>query len=198
MDWTVSIPHDPTETPIHRQVSDVLTTLRHLGVLSLGSCQLEHFPVDLVYFTSLRALYLDNNPKLEILPKGPYLRGLRVLGVDWRVLFSSYRVLEEAPLLRKLCLTCMGGITPELSEIDSEQIVGTVAKLPALRDILLPMVDGSRMQLYISPFNVALRLASFPNINLQAATYGGIDNEWIEWLEEVDKEQTSAVHKQLV
>lgn len=45
------------------------------------------FPAELAGHTGLRALYLDDN-LLTCLPAGAYLDGLRVLGVDWRVLFK--------------------------------------------------------------------------------------------------------------
>ena len=100
----------PAEQPSHVQFCEVLGPLRRLGVLSLGSSRLEEFPACLAALTSLRALYLDNNPALAALPEGPYLRRLRVLGLDWRVLFASHPALRAAPLLCKLCLTSMGGV----------------------------------------------------------------------------------------
>ena len=56
---------------------------------------------------ALRVLYLDDN-ELGALPTGSYLGALRVLGVDWRVLFASHARLGDAPRLTKLCLTSIG------------------------------------------------------------------------------------------
>jgi hypothetical protein len=57
--------------------------------------------------STLRALYLDNND-LTSLPDGDYLSGLRVLGIDWRLLASSHTVLRRASKLRKICLMSFG------------------------------------------------------------------------------------------
>jgi hypothetical protein len=94
----------------HEHICEVLGPLSTLGVLSLGSSRLEHFPPTLGTLTSLRALYLDNNASLASLPAGPYLSKLRVLGLDWRVLFASHAVLHGAPRLHKLCLTSIGSV----------------------------------------------------------------------------------------
>lgn len=187
LDWTVNAaPAQGFGPPTHQQLSNALGPLRRLGVLSLGSCQLERFPQDLIPLTSLRALYLDNNPFLDTLPPGPYLQQLRVLGMDWRVLFGSYTVLKAARCLEKLCLTSIGGVEGGPHAGLEADVMVVLSALPRLRQVLLPMVEGNRAQLFVDPLNVALRLAALKGVTVKAATYGGINNEWIEWLEAVD------------
>jgi hypothetical protein len=175
------------DAPPHAQVAAALGPLRRLGVLSLGSSRLGEFPVALEGMTSLRALYLDNNPALAALPDGPYLRRLLVLGLDWRVLFASHAVLRGAPLLRKLCLTSFRGVADGArSAADGDAVAAALAAHPALRQVLLPMVDGDDPPLFLAPLNVALRLAASPRVDVRAVTYGGISNEWAEWLDEAN------------
>lgn len=170
-----------------RQICDALGPLRNLGILSLGSSRLGQFPSDLAELSSLRVLYLDNNPSLATLPDGIYLRRLHVLGLDWRVLFASHAVLRGAPLLRKLCLTSLGGVEEvPAEERDEDAIAETLLTHPKLCQVLLPMVDGNRLPLFIPALNVALRLAASPRIDVQAVTYGGISNEWIEFLVDLE------------
>ena len=176
------------------QISEVLAPLKSLGILSLGSSRLAQFPSELARVTSLRALYLDNNPTLSSLPSGPYLRRLCVLGIDWRVLFTSHTVLLEARMLRKLCLTSIGGVeeVPD-EERDADAVSSTLLKHPSLRQVLLPMVDGNRLPIFIPALNVALKLASCPSIQVEAVTYSGISNEWIEFLVELEREERGSV-----
>jgi hypothetical protein len=184
---------DADEVPTHAQVSAALGPLRLLGILSLGSSRLDRFPTALTGLSRLRALYLDNNPGLATLPDGPYLRGLRVLGMDWRTLFASHALLSGAPRLRKLCLTAFGGIDAETMEgAGADEVSESLMTHPSLQLLLLPMVDGNRVErLFIAPLNVALRLSASPQVEVKAVTYSGISNEWIEWLEEVEAEERS-------
>jgi Leucine-rich repeat (LRR) protein len=98
--------------PMHRQCDVLLGPLERLGILSMGACHLHAFPAELAAHTALRALYLDDN-SMTALPAGCYLDGLRVLGIDWRVLFNSHAVLRHAPSLTKLCLMSMGKLEAE-------------------------------------------------------------------------------------
>lgn len=176
------------DIPTHIQICDIVGGLRNLGILSLGSSRLTHFPSALQNFTSLRVLYLDNNPMLASLPDGLYLRRLRVLGLDWKVMFASHAVLRGAPMLRKLCLTSLGGVEEvPAEERDEDGIAETLLSHLELRQVLLPMVDGNRLSLFLAPLNLMLRLAACPKIEVQAVTYGGISNEWIEFLLELEK-----------
>ena len=179
------------EIDTHRQICEALGPLRNLGILSLGSSKLGQFPSDLAELSSLRVLYLDNNPSLATLPDGIYLRRLYVLGLDWRVLFASHAVLRGAPCLRKLCLTSLGGVEEvPAEERDENAVAETLLTHPSLCQVLLPMVDGNRLPLFIPALNVALRCAASPRIEVQAVTYGGISNEWIEFLLDLEvKEQ---------
>lgn len=179
-----------SEFETDRQICEALGPLRNLGILSLGSSRLGQFPSDLAELSSLRVLYLDNNPSLAALPDGIYLRRLHVLGLDWRVLFASHAVLRGAPFLRKLCLTSLGGIqeVPE-EERDEDAVAETLLSHPKLSQVLLPMVDGNRLPVFIPALNVALRLASSQRIDVQAVTYGGISNEWIEFLVDLESKE---------
>jgi Leucine-rich repeat (LRR) protein len=173
-----------------RQICEALGPLRNLGILSLGSSRLGQFPSDLAEKSSLRVLYLDNNPSLATLPDGIYLRRLYVLGLDWRVLFASHAVLRGAPLLRKLCLTSLGGVEEvPAEERDEDAVTETLLTHPNLCQVLLPMVDGNRLPLFIPALNVTLRLAASQRIKVQAVTYGGISNEWIEFLVDLDSKE---------
>lgn len=171
--------------PTHMQLCDILGPLRRLGILSLGSSHIWELPLELASLTGLRALYLDNNPALESLPDGPYLRRLRVLGIDWKVLFASHTVLLGAPLLRKLCLTSFGGVADGQADgagySEEDAVTATLLHHPCLSEVLLPMVDGNQVSLKIQPLNIALRLAHKKGIHVRAVTYAGISNEWIEW-----------------
>lgn len=173
-----------------RQICEALGPLRNLGILSLGSSRLGQFPSDLAELSSLRVLYIDNNNSLATLPDGIYLRRLYVLGLDWRVLFASHAVLRGAPLLRKLCLTSLGGVqeVPE-EERDEDAVAETLLSHPKLCQVLLPMVDGNRLPVFIPALNIALRLAASPRIDVQAVTYGGISNEWIEFLLDLESKE---------
>lgn len=142
--------------------------------------------------TSLRALYLDNNPFMSHLPNGRYLQNLRVIGIDWSLLLKSYTVLtaESAPQLEKLCLTCIGGVdTGIYGEDDAAAVVAALCGHPNLRLILLPMVECSSIQLSRIVMDLALQLASNPKIVVRAVSYGGISNEWIEWLDEITEQE---------
>jgi Leucine-rich repeat (LRR) protein len=173
-----------------RQICEALGPLRNLGILSLGSSRLGQFPSDLAELSSLRVLYLDNNPSLAALPDGIYLRRLCVLGLDWRVLFASHSVLRGAPALRKLCLTSLGGVEEvPADERDEDAVAETLLTHPTLNQVLLPMVDGNRLPVFIPALQVALRLAASPRIEVQAVTYGGISNEWIEFLIELEQKE---------
>lgn len=184
---SVAMPHD---TPTHQQVNDALGALRNLGILSLGSSRLDQFPSALADMTSLRALYLDNNPYLEAIPVGQYLLKLRVLGIDWKVLYSSSHVMTHATMLRKLCLTSMGGVEAADASLCEGEVSAALLGHPSLKQVLLPMVDGNRLPLLISPLNVALSLAAAsPRIAVQAVKYSGISNEWIEFLNELEMEE---------
>ena len=180
----------PGDNPTHTQICDTLGSLRNLGILSLGSSRLLQFPPSLESFMALRVLYLDNNPLLSSLPDGLYLRRLRVLGLDWKVLFASHAVLRGAPMLRKLCLTSLGGVEDvSTEERDEDAVAETLLSYLDLRQVLLPMVDGNRLPVYLAPLNLMLRLAANPKIEVQAVTYGGISNEWIEFLVELEKRE---------
>lgn len=139
--------------------------------------------------SSLRALYLDNNPLLSHIPNGLYLRNLRVLGIDWNVLFKSHNVLTYARQLQKLCLTGIGLVEfgPD-RELESASVAASLLSHPSLSLILLPMVENSNVQLSRVVLDLALQLAANQRLLVRAVTYGGISNEWIEWLEEVEKE----------
>ena len=170
------------------QISESLNALRSLGILSLGSSRLTRFPQNLIFFTSLRVLYLDNNLFLTELPDGPYLRRLVVLGIDWKLLFHSHHVLAGAPLLTKLCVTSLGGVEDMAAEDrDEDAVAESLLAHPRLQNVLLPLVDGNRIPLHISVLNVALRLAASSRIQVRAVTYGGISNEWIEYLLDLEK-----------
>ena len=93
--------------PMAEQADAVLAPLERLAILSMGACHLREVPRCLMRATALRVLYLDDN-ELGALPTGSYLGALRVLGVDWRVLFASHARLGDAPRLTKLCLTSIG------------------------------------------------------------------------------------------
>jgi hypothetical protein len=178
------------ELDTDRQICEALGPLRNLGILSLGSSRLGQFPSDLAELSSLRVLYLDNNPALATLPDGIYLRRLYVLGLDWRVLFASHAVLRGAPLLRKLCLTSLGGVEEvPTEERDEDAVAETLLTHPNLCQVLLPMVDGNRLPVFIPALNVALRLAASPRIEVEAVTYGGISNEWIEFLVDLEMKE---------
>jgi hypothetical protein len=51
------------------------------------------------------------------------------------------------------------------------------------------MVDGNRLPLFLSPLNVALALAARPQVSVRAVEYGGISNEWIEFLDGLEREE---------
>ena len=61
--------------------------------------------------------------------------------------------------------------------------------LPSLRLLLLPMVDGNRLPLRMSPLNVALRLSACPRVEVRAVGYADISNEWNEWLTRIEVEE---------
>jgi hypothetical protein len=112
LDMGIQAPAGPDAPPMHRQCDLLLGPLERLAILSMGACHLQAFPSELVSHTALRALYLDDN-SLTSLPAGTYLEQLRVLGIDWRVLFNSHGVLRHAPHLSKLCLMSMGKLELE-------------------------------------------------------------------------------------
>lgn len=172
------------QLPDRVELFDVLMPLRNLGILSLGFTQLREFPNVVESLTGLRALYLDNNPGLEFLPNGPYLRSLMVLGIDWKVLFSSYTVLAHAELLEKLCVTFMGGLAEETEdelENRSHAVITTLLRLPRLKRVMFPMSEHANIAIKRVQLQVALRLAQCNRLHVEAVTYAGISNEWIEW-----------------
>jgi hypothetical protein len=106
------------------------------------------------------------------------------------VLFASHAVLRGAPLLRKLCLTSLGGVEEvPTEERDEDAVAETLLTHPNLCQVLLPMVDGNRLPVFIPALNVALRLAASPRIEVEAVTYGGISNEWIEFLVDLEMKE---------
>lgn len=166
------------------ELFDVLMPLRNLGILSLGFTQLREFPSVVESLTGLRALYLDNNPGLEYLPNGPYLRPLKVLGIDWKVLFSSFSVLSNARCLEKLCVTFMGGLAEDAEEeleCRGQAVVATLLGLPRLQRVMFPMTEHANIIIKRVQLQVALRLAKCDKLRVEAVTYAGISNEWIEW-----------------
>ncbi|KAL4855756.1 Embryogenesis-associated protein B8 [Chlorella vulgaris] len=170
----------PEVLPMHRQCDVLLGPLERLGILSMGACHLQAFPAELAANTSLRALYLDDNC-LTSIPPGSYLEGLRVLGIDWRVLLNSHSVLRCAPSLTKLCLMSMGKLETEAAvstEADVAAVVSTLTEHPSLQQVLLPSLDGHRSQLYIAALNVLIGISAAPHLTVKAVTYHGICNDY--------------------
>ena len=63
--------------------------------------------------------------------------------------------------------------------------VASLAAHPSLARVLLPMQERQRGQSHHPlPVNLIIALArAAPHIALRAVPYGGINNEWLEWLE---------------
>ena len=57
---------------------------------------------------------------IRSLPAGAYLDRLRVLGIDWRVLFNSHTLLAHARRLDKLCLMSIGKLEAEAAGEEAE------------------------------------------------------------------------------
>jgi len=80
----------------------VLNPLRRLGILSIRDTEIDEFPSALMGMVSLRALYIDGNQSLMELAAGAYMENLKVLRIDWHILFTSYTVLKAALALERL------------------------------------------------------------------------------------------------
>lgn len=188
LDMAIQAP-TPDMPPVHRQCDALLGPLEHLGILSMGACHLQAFPAELASHTALRALYLDDNI-MSSLPAGSYLDGLRVLGIDWRVLFNSHCVLRHAPQLGKLCLTSQSKLElAACADVDTAAVVASVTSHPALRQVLVPSQDGTRGQIVNAALNVLIGISRAPHLEVKAITYPAIGNEWLDWLREVEAEE---------
>jgi Leucine-rich repeat (LRR) protein len=205
-----------TVEPVAEQCCRILPHLGRLSILSAGTCELTEFPSVLTQSTSLRVLYLDNNA-ITTLPDGPYLDGLLVLGIDWKVLLSSYEMLmSKALCLTKLCLMSLGraerdagGVgnnggrgahnnnnnnnnainTANGGDVDTDAIVTALSTHPALRLILFPMINNAKSQLSPGLLNVIINLSRSKHLDVRATTYSGINNEWLDWLQDLEQEQ---------
>ncbi|KAL4421246.1 hypothetical protein ABPG75_010537 [Micractinium tetrahymenae] len=188
LDMAIQAP-TPDMAPVHRQCDALLGPLEHLGILSMGACHLQAFPAELASHTALRALYLDDNI-MTSLPAGCYLDDLRVLGVDWRVLFNSHAVLRHAPQLAKLCLTSQSKLElAACTDVDVPAVVASITSHPALKQVLIPSQDGTRGQIVNAALNVLIGISRTPHLEVKAITYPAIGNEWLDWLREVEAEE---------
>lgn len=200
-----------TIEPVAEQCCRILPHLGRLSILSAGTCELAEFPSVLTQSTSLRVLYLDNNA-MTALPDGPYLDGLLVLGIDWKVLMSSYEMLmSKALCLTKLCLMSLGRAERDGSggnnggraahnnnaaaaanttggDVDTDAIVAALSTHPALRLILFPMINNAKSQLSPGLLNVIINLSRTKHLDVRATTYSGINNEWLDWLQDLEQE----------
>jgi hypothetical protein len=64
--------------------------------------------------------------------------------------------------------------------------VRSITSHPSLRLVLLPLFNGNQAALFIGALNVIVGLARAPHLEVRAVSYGGIENEWLEWLEALD------------
>lgn len=201
-----------TVEPVSEQCCRILPHLDRLSILSAGTCELTEFPSVLTQSISLRVLYLDNNA-ITSLPDGPYLDGLLVLGIDWKVLLSSYEMLMVKALrLTKLCLMSLGRAERDIgggamnggraahnnnnnADVDTDALVTALSTHPALHLILFPMINNAKSQLSPGLVNAIIDLSRIEHLDVRATTYSGINNEWLDWLQALEEHETAMVAK---
>jgi hypothetical protein len=105
---------------------------------------------------------LHTEGALRALAPGPYLRGLRLLSVDWQILFRDPAgLLTQAPALRRLCVCLSAGFVPpwEYDQLrSSAEVLAALAVHPSLQSVALVVTDGhmAPSSLQLTEFLVAL------------------------------------------
>jgi hypothetical protein len=114
-----------------------LEALKNIGIISMAGTRFTEFPPSLSQKTSLRALYVEGNPQLKEITAGPYIKYLKVLSIDWHILFTShYNVLNNAFELEQLHILADGKQENlQKTESSPDAVCFTLLRLPHLKEI---------------------------------------------------------------
>ncbi|GAB4821939.1 hypothetical protein N2152v2_008985 [Parachlorella kessleri] len=130
---------------IDRSSFAVLSCLTALSTLSISGCALHEVPLGVAQLTTLKVLHTEG--ALRSLDPGPYCSNLRLLSIDWQVLFRDPGgILTRTPSLRRLCI-CLSYL-PFLNPWEYAQLHGAAEVLqalaahPALESVAVVVFDG--------------------------------------------------------
>jgi hypothetical protein len=164
----------------------VLNPLRRLGILSIRDTEIDEFPSALMGMVSLRALYIDGNQSLMELAAGAYMENLKVLRIDWHILFTSYTVLKAALALERLHVYT-NEITESLENMEypGPVVSGTLIGLPCLQSVVFHTGQKTNSMLKAELLHIAIELSKCKRLVISFSNNDPVDDtvQWLETLE---------------
>lgn len=168
----------------------VLNPLRRLGILSIRDTEIDEFPSALLGMVSLRALYIDGNESLMELAAGAYMHNLKVLRIDWHILFTSYNVLKTALALESLHVYT-NEITEALENIEfpGPIVSSTLIGLPCLQSVVFHTgQETSSGRIKAELLHIAIELSKCKRLVISFSNTDPVD-ETVQWLETLESSE---------
>lgn len=170
----------------------VLIPLRRLGILSLRETGIDEFPSALTAMSSLRALYIEGNKKLVELPAGPYMENLKILRIDWHILFTSYSVFETALALERLHIFA-NKLDESLEKgirYPGPIVSSTLIRLPCLQHVVFHTGHDRKAMVKAELLHTAIELSNCRRLVISFSRTDPNDDT-VQWLEDVESSPKS-------
>jgi hypothetical protein len=160
--------------------------LNNIGIVSMAGTRFTEFPPSLSQKTSLRALYVEGNSQLKEIIAGPYIKYLKVLSIDWHILFTSHGVLNNAFELEQLHILADGKQENLLTEFSPDAVCFTLVRLPHLKEIAFRVrLTETNCVVKSELMYLALQLSAVKRFKVSISQQSPIIKS-IEWLNNLD------------